>query len=174
MSEETKRKMIETKSKNPTRYWLGKSRPKETYLKRKITMSKRKYPKASENFRLLWQDKGFREKQRISRAMKPNKAEISLYNIIERIYPGEYKYTGDFSFSIDGLSPDFVNCNGQKKIIELFGRYWHEKSKDRYRYTAKGRKEAFAKFGYTTLIIWDDELSNIKKLKEKLETFHNA
>ena len=69
---------------------------------------------------------------------------------------------GDGSFIIDGLHPDFVNVNGQKKVIELFGRTFHHTKccpwKVQERQTARGRRKALAKFGYTMLLIWDNEL----------------
>lgn len=33
---------------------------------------------------------------------------------------------------IGGLCPDFVNCNGKKVIIELFGDYWHDLDEEGY------------------------------------------
>ena len=58
--------------------------------------------------------------------------------------------------------------------IEFFGDYWH---------TGKNIKEAtpeeheqnrinhFKKHGYNTLIVWENELSNIRKLSNKIISF---
>jgi very-short-patch-repair endonuclease len=97
--------------------------------------------------------------------MKPNRAELKLLALLEALYPGEWKYTGDFSFVINGKNPDFVCCNGQKKVIELFGDYWH-KGDD-----PKERAKVFAPFGYKTLVIWERELRNGKKLIERIRRF---
>jgi len=74
----------------------------------------------------MWKNPISQERLRKGMCIKPNKVESFLGAVLDEMYPGEWKYTGDFSFMINGKSPDFVNCNGQKKIIELFGDYWHK------------------------------------------------
>ena len=81
------------------------------------------------------------------------------------MYPNEWKYTGDFSFWINGKNPDFVNCNGQKKCIEVFGDYWHRND------NPQDRKDIFKEFGYDTLVIWERELKNYSELKFKIHRF---
>lgn len=107
---------------------------------------------------------------------RPNKAEEYLTRILESLYPSEYKFVGDGSIIIDRLNPDFINVNGQKKIIELFGERFHRPGGINktipVRRTAHGRCEAFAKFGYRTLIVWWKELRNEAKLIEKIRIFH--
>jgi len=83
---------------------------------------------------------------------KPNKAEVKLLSILEKLSPNDWDYTGDGSLIIEGKIPDFVHKN-QPRIIELFGKYWHS-PKD-----VEERKSFFAKHGYETLVIWDDELT---------------
>jgi len=61
--------------------------------------------------------------------------------------------------------PDFININGQKKIIELYGDYWHRND------DPQDRIDLFAKYGYQTLIIWEHELKNEVELKDKLQEF---
>ena len=97
--------------------------------------------------------------------LKPNKAEQSLGHILQSICPGEYKYVGDFSFILGGKNPDFMNVNGKKKLIELFGDYWH-KGED-----PQIRIDFFKQFGFDTLVIWEKELKNIKDLTVKLGDF---
>ena len=77
-----------------------------------------------------------------------------------------FKYTGDGSIIIEGKMPDFININGQKKIIELFGNYWHKKEDEMI------RMEYFNKYGYDTLIIWEDEIKNLEAVKTKLIAFN--
>lgn len=97
---------------------------------------------------------------------KPNYKESQLFEILNNIYPHEWKYVGDGSFILDGKNPDFINCNGKKLIIELFGERWHKPEEE------EQRKEIFKKFGYNTLIIWVKELRNIENLKNKLNIFN--
>jgi len=105
--------------------------------------------------------------------LSPNKPERRLRNGLNKMFPGEYKFVGDGKTFIGGKCPDFINVNGQKKIIELFGTFWHSK-----KMTGMSRKEYeeqrikhFAKYGFRTLVIWQKELENIKKLKRKLIEF---
>lgn len=78
---------------------------------------------------------------------------------------GQITNPGDFSFMINGKNPDFVNCNGKKLIIELFGDYWHKDD------NPEDRAKVFEPFGYKTLVIWEHELKDIENLKNKLEGF---
>lgn len=112
-----------------------------------------------------WKNGEFARKMGIAWAVKPNKPEAILLNLLNGLYPSQWKYTGDFSFTINGKCPDFVNCNGQKKIIELFGDYWHRGD------NPKDRAELFRPFGYETLVIWERELSDMDSLFRKLDAF---
>lgn len=99
---------------------------------------------------------------------KPNYKELSLLDILNNIYPNEWKYVGDGSFIINGKNPDFINCNGKKLIIELFGEHWHKPEDENIRINI------FKEYGYNTLIIWAKELKYIEKLKEKLNLFNKG
>jgi len=87
---------------------------------------------------------------------KPNQAEAKLMELINEACPNQYKYTGDASVKIAGLYPDFFNVNGKKKVIELFGDYYHSEqviqSKD-WRATELGRIMAYNSYGFDCLII---------------------
>lgn len=99
---------------------------------------------------------------------RPNKQEDYLMNLLENLYPKEWKYVGNGEVIIEGKNPDYININGKKKIIELFGNRWHEKKEE------KERIDIFAKYGYKTLIIWSSELSSKKKLLNKLNNFYRT
>lgn len=122
------------------------------------------------NTYLLWKNKAFTEKIFKARNIKPNKPERFLAKLLSSILPNEYKFVGDGKIVIDGLCPDFINNNGQKKIIELYGDYWHNLSK--HKKTDKQRIKRYAKYGYKTLIIWEKELKNIDVIKEKILNFN--
>jgi hypothetical protein len=113
----------------------------------------------------LWLNGDYIKKIQAAYHCKPNKPESMVMEILDRMYPGEWKYTGDFSFIINGKSPDFININGQKKIIELFGDYWHHGENE------KDRADVFKPFGYETLVIWERELKKTDSLINKLERF---
>ena len=111
----------------------------------------------------------------------PNKAEKRLLGIINEVCPNQYKFVGDGSFIIDGLNPDYVNVNGQKKVIELFGKAFHHTKVCAWklppRRTVRGRRKAFAEFGYEMLVIWDDELkakTRLQEIKDRIKEFNNS
>jgi hypothetical protein len=95
----------------------------------------------------------------------PNKQELKLKNILDLMYPGEWKFVGDGQVIIDGKCPDFININGQKKIIELYGERWHKPDEP------QKRINVFKPFGYDTLVIWVRELQNSRKIKTTLKQF---
>ena len=121
--------------------------------------------KISKKVGKLWLSKEYVEMMHKVRAIKPNKPETIILNLLNELYPNEWKYTGDFSFTINGKNPDFVNVNGQKKIIELFGDYWHDGD------DPKDRAKIFKPFGYQTLIIWEHELKNMDSVKFRIKKF---
>jgi len=96
----------------------------------------------------------------------PNKQELKLLKILESMYPGEWKFVGDGKVIIDGKCPDFINVNGQKKIIELYGERWHEN------HDPQDRINVFKPYGYDTLVIWVRELQNSSKAKKIIQTFY--
>ena len=113
----------------------------------------------------LWRDPEYIKKVQNGYHCKPNKPESMILDLLESLYPGEWKFTGDFSLIINGKSPDFVNCNGKKLIIELFGDYWH-RGED-----PKDRAKVFEPFGYDTLVIWESELKDIDAVGLRVKEF---
>ena len=114
----------------------------------------------------IWKDPEFVAKQMIARNVCPNKAEKFLYGFFQNLFPNEYKFVGDGQFILAGKCPDFININGQKKIIELFGEHVHEPEEEQQ------RTDLFAQYGYQTLVIWYSELSDTKLLTERLLSFN--
>ena len=121
----------------------------------------------------LWSDPKHRAKilrlQREGMKVTPNKKEQELRKLLNKLFTNEYKFVGDGKIWIDRYNPDFINVNGQKKIIELYGDYWHNKSSVKYR--DKYRNQTYKKYGYETLIIWEKELGNKQKLMKRLKEF---
>lgn len=107
-----------------------------------------------------------------TRAMgaRPNYVESQLGILLDDIFPNEYRYN-DGWFTLGRKIPDFVNVNGKKRLIELFGEAWHEPEE------VESRITFFKQFGeWETLIIWAKEMKheNRESLIAKLEAFHNA
>ena len=101
---------------------------------------------------------------------KPNKTEHALGELLNSLFPNEYRYN-DGWLIIGHAVPDFPNVNGKKKLIELFGERWHASTEE------KERILHFKQFGeWDTLVVWAKELkpNNIETLMSKLVAFHNA
>jgi hypothetical protein len=107
--------------------------------------------------------------RRVFQAMhiRPTKLEKRIMEFLEQILPNEYVYVGDGSFILGGRCPDFLNKNGKKKVIEVFGDYWHRND------NPEERKAIFRKYGFDCLVIWEHELNNMDSLKQKVLEFNN-
>jgi G:T-mismatch repair DNA endonuclease (very short patch repair protein) len=107
--------------------------------------------------------------------IRPNNPETFINNILKDNCL-TMKYTGDGSFWIAGFNPDFVD-NVNKKIIELFGDYWHNRPESITRDNIK--IQAYEKEGYKTLVIWEHEiqdrhgipLKDTKEAENKIKVF---
>ncbi|MFA5150917.1 MAG: hypothetical protein WC433_08505 [Candidatus Omnitrophota bacterium] len=140
-------------------------------------LSQKHKNKLSEIGKLLWKDLKHKERMlklmRVGKKITPNKPEKELNILLGK----DYKYVGDGEVWFNNFNPDFINCNGQKKIVELYGCYWHKckicgfgngkQPKD------VGRLKEYKKLGYSTLIVWEHELKNIDKLTHRLIEFNN-
>jgi G:T-mismatch repair DNA endonuclease (very short patch repair protein) len=130
--------------------------------------------KLSTNRKASWQNPEYRE--HIVRAVlaanqvRPTTPERTMQSILDRNFPGEWKYTGNGEVIIGGKNPDFVNINGRKAVIEVFGNYWHSE-----RITGKppdqdvaDRIAHFAKYGFRCTVIWEREASDENLVLTKL------
>ncbi len=124
----------------------------------------------------LWGDTEYAKRQFKAQGVKPNKAELLLNDILEKNYHGEWKFVGDGAFWVNGKNPDFLNINGLKMVIELFGCYWHgcpicfPKYSDRN--DLEERIEHYKKYGFNCLIIWEHELNDnrfVDKISKTLD-----
>jgi len=119
---------------------------------------------------LSWKDEKFRNKVFKGRTncftVRPNKPETVLLNLL----PKNFEYVGDWSFVIDRFNPDFIDKKN-KLIVELYGDYWHKRPD--YIERDKRRLKTYKKLGYRTLIVWESELNDLDKVKEKISNFYN-
>jgi G:T-mismatch repair DNA endonuclease (very short patch repair protein) len=72
-----------------------------------------------------------------------------------------FKYTGDGSYWIENKNPDFTNLE-EKKIIELFGTYFHKREDE------EKVKDFYGSKGFRVLVVWDNEKKEdiVKKILE--------
>jgi len=118
----------------------------------------------------LWRDQEFRDR-RIKELIAglnifPNKPETAILKLLEELFPEEYEYTGNGKMIINGINPDFTNINGQKKVIELFGDYWH-KGED-----PQIKINRYSEYGFDCLVIWEHELEHKEILINRIIEFH--
>ena len=72
-----------------------------------------------------------------------------------------FKYTGDGSFWIKNINPDFIERNDKKIAIEIFGDYWHSpllNRKLKERSTLAYRKKILKKYGWKLIVLWETDL----------------
>jgi len=160
--ESNKVRKAKIKENNP-RYWLGKKR---------LDMIER------------WKDPTYREEmvKRLRKASftRPTKPEQRIIDITQE-YNLPYQYTGDGLVILFGLNPDFMNSNGAKKIIEIFGVAFHDPSitfraevpliqQEEY------RKAIFASLGFDCLVLWDKEMERLsdEEIAQRIRRFTKA
>ncbi len=131
--------------------------------------------KMSETGKRLWQEDSHREKlvkaSRLALCIHPNKPEALVLSMLNEAAPNEWAFVGDGQLIIGGKNPDFANINGEKKIVECFGDYWHGQKARCYEETEEGRIALFKKFGFQTLIIWERELKYPEKVLARIRDF---
>ncbi len=127
----------------------------------------------------LWEDPGYVKKLMIARNTKPNKDEKFLERVLQNHSPNIWKYTGDGRDGtvIGGHIPDWININGKKQVIELFGEYFHDQRvnsrvKDSRTYDATIKH--YQKYGFGCLIIWRRQLKDVDRILQIIRKFEGG
>lgn len=132
--------------------------------------------KLSNQSRALWSNEGFLTKVISGRAKRPTEPEAKLIDIATKYFP-QFKYNGNFDQGVilNYLIPDFVNVNGKKELIEVFGDYFHspQGSGGKWHRSELGRVMAYNSIGWKCLIIWEHELKQLteEQLVNKISAF---
>ena len=148
-------------SKRMIKFWQDPG-----YRKSQVGVHNRPEAKAKHSKAQLknWQDSEYQKKMIECRTLKPNKLE----RIFDELTPECVEYVGDWQFFITTKirthNPDF-KVKGQRKIIELFGDYWHEGE------NPNKLISEYKSAGWICIIFWEHEVYNdIEKVqKETLE-----
>lgn len=90
---------------------------------------------------------------------RPNKKEQALLFILGN----SWQYTGNGDLMVGNKCPDF--WNGDHKLIELYGDYWHRGQ------NPQARIDYFKKYDYDCLIIWERELKDKDKVMQLVSSF---
>jgi len=124
------------------------------------------------SFKKKWKDKEWKEKQleKMFKGMenRPTSLEKEMIDLIKRNNL-PYKYTGDGDFWIGKKNPDFVNINGEKKLIEIGCKYYKKRSDGSVESYIKNRSGHFAKYGWKSYIFIGDILDEKKILNSLYE-----
>ena len=171
ITKETKQKISDTLKRIGHRppphhiCWTEKSRQKFS-----LAMKGRKFSESHRNKISIgriraWQIPENRERfiQSILKAsaVRPNKFEVKVGNLLNELYPMEFEYTGNGSKIIGGMSPDFTSTK-DSYVIEAYGDYWHMND------NPQNRIDRFREVGFDCLIIWESELKDTNKLVQKI------
>ncbi|KKN79359.1 hypothetical protein LCGC14_0341410 [marine sediment metagenome] len=178
VTEETREKLSLVNKGN--QYHLGhRNTPEAIEKMRNAKLGKRPSMetrlKMSKTGKRLWRQPSHKNKL-VSASLKamsihPNKPETIVLGLLNELFPNDWEFVGDGKVVIEGKIPDFINTNGQKKIVEVFGTYWHGERARCYEETEEGRIALFKKYGYSTLIIWENELKDRDKVVDKIKEF---
>lgn len=72
-----------------------------------------------------------------------------------------FKYVGDGQVWIGRVNPDFIDYNGKKVAVEIFGDYWHtplfRQTALKPSYTEQGRRALLKQYGWKLIVIWASE-----------------
>lgn len=132
--------------------------------------------KRSASWKRNWRDEKFVAEFISKRNTIPTKPEMKIISICDKYFP-QFEYNGDFSqgVALDGMIPDFINTNGKKQVIEIFGDYWHSSDVigDDWRSSELGRIMAYNSLGYECLILWEHDMNSKseEQLIEQIKTF---
>lgn len=122
-----------------------------------------------------WQNPEYRD--RIIRAalkgsqVRPTAPESKVRSILDARFPGEWKYVGDGDVVIGGKNPDFINVNGQKSVVEVFGDWWHgeERTGVPNEKAVSARIAHFAKHGFRCAVVWESEAQEEQVIVDRVE-----
>lgn len=84
----------------------------------------------------------------------PNKLEAVFQLFLNEYFPGVYRYVGDFQVRIGRRCPDFININGKKEVIELFGSFYHKVEE------VQQTIDYYKQYGFSCIVVWGEELIN--------------
>ena len=175
VSEETKRKMSEaTKGMHHSRE--TKKKISETQIGEKShnfgkTFTKEHIQKLSEATKKYFKNNplGLERLRKMRKHQKfpqhHTKPELIFENICKQNNL-DFHYVGDGSLWIGKkgekqLNPDFIEANGKKIIVEVFGDYWHSPllNRNMKEYgTFEYRKEHYKQFGWKSIFLWESDL----------------
>ncbi len=160
---EVRKKISEHHKLNPPMGMLNKHHSEESKRKIGIANSKKlkgrhvslKTEFTSERLKKMWNDEKYKENtiKSILKGLfkRPTSFEQKIIDLCkESNLP--FKYVGNGQVIIGYKNPDFIETNGKKLLIETYAKWCHPQNYE------EQRSKIFAKFGYKTLFLNEDDL----------------
>jgi very-short-patch-repair endonuclease len=115
-----------------------------------------------------WKDLEYKQRT-MSKTISKSRPFNNKEQILNSLICKNFEYVGNGKFWIERFNPDFIDIKN-KKIVELYGDYWHKLSG--YKERDKRRLIVYKNNGYKTLVIWEHELKNLDILNKKILIFN--
>lgn len=102
----------------------------------------------------------------------PSSTELAFLEFLDIEFPNKFRHNSRSSVVIGGKVPDFVGLNGDRKVIEVFGNFYHDPLYFPDRPTEEELIAHYLEHGYNCLVVLEDEVYLCDKaLHQKLEEF---
>ena len=80
-----------------------------------------------------------------------------MQKALNRWFPGEWRYNKG-AVVLDSLVPDFININGRKAVIEVFGNYWHRPDE------IAQKRRRYRRLGFQCVAVWEKDFNSDPEL----------
>lgn len=127
----------------------------------------------SEERKRRWQDPEYCKRVITSLHTRPNLVEQELLTVLSATFPNMWRYVGDGSVVIGGKIPDFID-ELHKRLIEVFGIYWHDPVLFPKRLSGAQLMEHYRVHGYKCLILQEFEVFDTATLLTTLKAFQEV
>jgi G:T-mismatch repair DNA endonuclease (very short patch repair protein) len=120
--------------------------------------------------KMLHADPQYTRRRMLAVGRRFNRPERKVDTAI-RTHNLPFRWTGDGSFIVGRLNPDFMSLDNTR-AIEVFGDYWHRLN-DRPTRSEDGRREALRSEGVDLLVLWEHEIkgATLDQLAERIRAF---
>jgi hypothetical protein len=90
-----------------------------------------------------------------------NEVEKLADSILQNCFPGYFYFSGNTDLRVGSKCPDFSSLKNSKKVIEVFGSYYHSAPDE------ESLKLYYKELGFDLLVIWDWQLKDASISLEK-------
>ena len=153
----TGKKLTKEHIENCKRGLIGKHKSWNRGLTKETDIRIKKYSKIMKKTRKKIEETPELKEKLIKSILKglikrPTSFEQKLITLIKK-YSLPFDYVGDGKVLINYGNPDFINNNGQKKVIEVYHNYFKIRDFGSCENYEKQRTKKFSKFGFKTLFL---------------------